>query len=450
MNLLKKTFALLFLLFLGSSALADGMIVDRQSRLYMQDSQQAFINYENGVENLFIMVNLRDAIASGEENVWIFPVPAKPESIEINNLKGFPALYGTEIKQQAIENVLFLEGYMLLASFPLIGIIFLPFLVSLGGTQGQASLYEGGLELGGVTIYEHIDRYGIATEVIKASDAADFKKFLSARGTNLSADAEKFLLEYMGKDYSFIVSWISDIEAVKGAAEVDQFGGRYANPIGVFIKFPTEKIYFPLKPTAFYGNNSFPVTLNIAGFKDADVYWNIKDSSRIGHYYQKFFSRTLDEEETMKAIFNGSLPESLNYTKIQINKEARYFTEDLFFSPAESVPANALNFVNQAWLFIAILIFFGFSFLSINLADKMLGLNLNRKDMAVIAASNFFTLIVAGIVIALTDKKKFPVKEKATTAGKKLIALLAFEGIFFGFAVILFILTLTVISLTAA
>ena len=450
MNLLKKTFALLFLLFLGSSALADGMIVDRQSRLYMQDSQQAFINYENGVENLFIMVNLRDAIASGEENVWIFPVPAKPESIEINNLKGFPALYGTEIKQQAIENVLFLEGYMLLASFPLIGIIFLPFLVSLGGTQGQASLYEGGLELGGVTIYQHVDRYGIATEVIKASDAADFKKFLSARGTNLSADAEKFLLEYMGKDYSFIVSWISDIEAVKGAAEVDQFGGRYANPIGVFIKFPTEKIYFPLKPTAFYGNNSFPVTVNIAGFKDADVYWNIKDRTTIGHYYQKFFSRTLDEEETMKAIFNGSLPESLNYTRIQINKEARYFTEDLFFSPAESVPANALNFVNQAWLFIAILIFFGFSFLSINLADKMLGLNLNKKDMAVIAASNFFTLIVAGIVIALTDKKKFPVKEKATTAGKKLIALLAFEGIFFGFAVILFILTLTVISLTAA
>jgi len=200
MNLLKKTFALLFLLFLGSSALADGMIVDRQSRLYMQDSQQAFINYENGVENLFIMVNLRDAIASGEENVWIFPVPAKPESIEINNLKGFPALYGTEIKQQAIENVLFLEGYMALAAFP------------------PAMLY------------------------------------------------------------------------------------------------------------------------------------------------------------------------------------------------------------------------------------------LNKKDMAVIAASNFFTLIVAGIVIALTDKKKFPVKEKekATTAGKKLIALLAFEGIFFGFAVILFILTLTVISLTAA
>ena len=80
----------------------------------------------------------------------------------------------------------------------------------------------------------------------------------------------------------------------------------------------------------------------------------------------------------------------------------------------------------------------------------MLGLNLNKKDMAVIAASNFFTLIVAGIVIALTDKKKFPVKEKATTAGKKLIALLAFEGIFFGFAVILFILTIAVTSLTAA
>src|SRR3989344_3326950 len=334
---------------------------------------------------------------------------------------------------------------MAAAAFSPAGLILPSILLTSKGGLGSRSL-----ELGGVTIYQHVDRYGIATEVIKASDATDFRNFLSARGTNLSADAEKFLLEYMGKDYSFIVSWISDIEAVKGAAEVDQFGGRYANPIGVFIKFPTEKIYFPLKPTAFYGNNSFPVTVNIAGLKDADVYWNIKDRTTIGHYYQKFFSRTLDEEETMKAIFNGSLPESLNYTRIQINKEARYFTEDLFFSPAESVPANALNFVNQAWLFIAILIFFGFSFLSINLADKMLGLNLNKKDMAVIAASNFFTLIVAGIVIALTDKKKFPVKEKATTAGKKLIALLAFEGIFFGFAVILFILTLTVISLTAA
>src|SRR3989344_857230 len=262
MNLLKKTFALLFLLFLGSSALADGMIVDRQSRLYMQDSQQAFINYENGVENLFIMVNLRDAIASGEENVWIFPVPAKPESIEINNLKGFPALYGTEIKQQAIENVLFLEGYMALAAFPPAMLLILPFALmssSLGGTQmmSQANLYEGGLELGGVTIYEHIDRYGIATEVIKASDAADFKKFLSVRGTNLSADAEKFLLEYMGKDYSFIVSWISSAGAAKSAVTEDGYAATddydypprrgSSNPIGVFIKFPTEKIYFPLK-----------------------------------------------------------------------------------------------------------------------------------------------------------------------------------------------------------
>lgn len=449
----KILFAFCLLVFFGS-VFADGMIVDPDFYPIRQRSQEAFVNYENGKENLFIMVDLRDAVASGEKTVWIFSVPANPETIEINNLKGFPVLAGKEIKQQAAENVFFLEAYMAAAAFPPFAILPLLLMMSAGSPasydgMGRVSS-EQGISVPGLVIYQHIDKYGIATEVIKAQDVEIFKRFLAARGTNLSNEAEQFLSEYMGKDYSFIVSWISDRGAIVNAdSEVGGYGygsdyyyPYYNNPIGVFIKFPSQQIFYPLKPTAYYGNDTFPVVLNIAGFKDVDVFSNIKDGTTVGHYYQKFFSRTIQEEETMKAVFNGSLPDSLNYTRVSINKSANYFTQDLWIPANESVAANALNLVNQTWLFWMLAIFFAFAFLAVLLANRALGLKLNYIDMIIIAIANFFSCFVAALAIGLMKKEKFVSRAKEDAFAKKVVSLLVFEALFLCFAIALFVLTI--------
>jgi len=435
------TFGIMFMFF--TAVFADGMIVNTFQMPARQESQEAFIHYENGKENLFIMVNMQEAVQSGQKNVWIFPVPSSPENIEINNLRGFPRLGGEEIKQKTIGNLLGLEAYMATAAFPPFIVFSMLMMIGSVGTIGTAN-YETGskaVDVSGLTIYEHIDKYGIATEVIKAHDSALFRDFLEARGTNLSSEAENFLKEYMGQDYSFVISWISDAE------QAGENNGNYygqTNPIGVFIKFPSKDIYYPLKPTAYYGNDSFPVTVNISGFKNPEIFQNIKEKTKIGHYYRAFLSRTIQEEETLIQIFNGTLPQELAYTKISINTSASYFTQDLRISTQENYGAHGLNWINQTWLFWMLLLFLGFAYLSIFLTNKLyLNNGLQRKHLIIIALSNLATAIAAAIVFAVISKKYFGLKPKEDEFSKKFSALILFEGLFLAMAILLLIITIS-------
>jgi hypothetical protein len=459
---MKKILALLLLLLVSASVWADGMVIRPDSMPIYQQNQQAFINYENGKENLFVLVNLRDQLPTNQKTVWIFPLPAKPEEIEINNLKGFPVLAGKEIKKQAQENLYLLEGYMAITAATPLTIFILPFWMisttTIGMAPNMATSQERGTALPGLTIFQHIDRYGIATEVIKADDVQRFKSYLKARGTNLSNDAEPFLEEYMGKDYSFIVSWISNVGTEQSDnANPDSYNNQYPyygynnqypyygykNPIGVFIQFPTSDIYFPLKPTAYYGNNSFPVTINIAGFKEPEIYSNIREKTTIGHYNEKFLNHTIQEEETLKAIFNGTIPESLQYTRISINTSANYFTQDLSIPSGEAITPHVLDSINQTWLLWMLLIFFLLAYLAANLTNRLyLHQSLQPKELATLAITNFFTVFITGLALGLMKKQKFKVPEKESGFSKKAAFLLVYEGIFLGFAILLFVVTL--------
>ncbi|MDO8625066.1 MAG: hypothetical protein Q7R47_03210, partial [Candidatus Diapherotrites archaeon] len=93
----QQALVVLLILALASSAFADGMIVDPGFNPVYQSNQQAFIVHQDGIEKMVVLVNLQNALATGERAVWIFPVPAKPEDIKINNLKGFPVLAGKDV-----------------------------------------------------------------------------------------------------------------------------------------------------------------------------------------------------------------------------------------------------------------------------------------------------------------------------------------------------------------
>ncbi|MDO8625727.1 MAG: hypothetical protein Q7R47_06605, partial [Candidatus Diapherotrites archaeon] len=445
---------LLLVLALASSALADGMIVRPDMMPVYQSRQEAFVVHENGTEKLVMMVNLADTLATGERAVWIFPVPAKPEDIKINNLKGFPVLAGKDVKRQFTDNMGGLEAYMAVAAFPPAGLLF--FLIGSVGTvqyQMADALTSAGYATDRITIYQHIDKFGVATEVVKADTEQRLESYLRARGTNLSPDAKELLDEYMGKDYSFVVSWISDANAAQQAVNPNAAPGGYypdygypyygnQNPIGVFISFPSDDIYFPLKPTAYYGDRMLPVTVNVLGFKSPSIYQNIRDRTTVSHRFLPTLSRTIDEQKSLEAIFGENIPDSLAYTTIAINTSAKYFTEDIRFADTESAIPHVTNFLNQTWIVWLALLFFGLGIAAMALTKRLLNLNLSTQGLALIALANFLTVIVAAVVIALLKKERFGVKENESGWMKKAQTLVVFEAVFLGFAVLLFVISI--------
>jgi len=297
----------------------------------------------------------------------------------------------------------------------------------------------------GVDIYQHIDKYGLATEVIKADDVVRFESYLNARGTNLSDEAESFLTEYMGKDYSFVVSWISDPEEAREVTGNNDYYYRQTNPIGVFVRFPSENVFFPLKPTAYYGTDSFPVIVNVKGFFNPEIYQNVKESTTISHHQVDFWRRTISEEESLRQVFGENIPSSLLFTRIQINSQAQYFTEDLSFTRSEAWSPHIMNFFNQTWIFWFVVLFALSGLVSASLTKRVLKLNWTHLDVVELSVANFFSIIGAGIVMAVIPKNRFNVEEKSSFE-KRLLSLAVFEGFFLVATVILFLVTLLMLA----
>ncbi|PIN71850.1 hypothetical protein COV21_03995, partial [Candidatus Woesearchaeota archaeon CG10_big_fil_rev_8_21_14_0_10_45_5] len=104
-------------------------IYDRDMwNLASENQQLAAINYKDGFENMLISIGLNDDI-HGEKAVWMFPVPANPDDVVIDILKGFPLLQGKDIDTVYNTAVgvsgLFMAGY---STFPLGSLVALPFI----------------------------------------------------------------------------------------------------------------------------------------------------------------------------------------------------------------------------------------------------------------------------------------------------------------------------------
>lgn len=115
---------------------------------------------------------------------------------------------------------------------------------------------------------------------------------------------------YAGKNYSFVISWISSHKRFYPFSHllplyVRIFGGEF---VGVTIKFPTKKIYYPMLLTSIYGDRKIKIRIYIENFVEVDQ----EELSKIGkvEYY----------------VTSSGKPA---YTKIEFDAPARYYTKDL-------------------------------------------------------------------------------------------------------------------------
>jgi len=271
---IKKFFLLFFLsiLFFPFFIFADGGTIRRLPEgtwdWVDQNSQEAFINYQNGVEKLIIGVDLKKEFS---EAFWIIPVPAKPNNVKIDIVSSLPRFYGwgvTKKAQWALKEPTSLLPY---PTYPLV--VPAIFLVSLSGAKGGAG---AGIEGGDVAVVAHLEKAGMIAEVLTAKTDQALYDYLSGKGLKIEKGAISVFNQYIGKDYSFVVSWISSEKPE------ELTGGER----GIYITFSTSQIYYPLIPTGAYGGKEIPITLRILGYVKPKIYSEIKPYIR-NEYYTK-------------------------------------------------------------------------------------------------------------------------------------------------------------------
>ncbi len=103
------------------------------------------------------------------------------------------------------------------------------------------------------------------------------------------------------------------------------------NTIGVFLSFPAEKLYYPLKPTSVYGNRQVPATIHVMEYVEPELYPAIASGTVTSYHYQAHF-RVKPEHENFFSPdqLRGIAAEGLRYTTIKINTPSRNLTEDLW------------------------------------------------------------------------------------------------------------------------
>ncbi len=90
-----------------------------------------------------------------------------------------------------------------------------------------------------VVVYEHLEKEGITSEIITAKTAVGLYDYLKNKKLKIGSGSIPVLDNYIGKEYSFVASWISSPE--KAISTQNR---------GVFVTFPKKDIYYPMLPTS--------------------------------------------------------------------------------------------------------------------------------------------------------------------------------------------------------
>jgi len=209
-----------FFLLIPKSALADGMIIipDPYSNRWNfgeETNQQAYINYDGHLQKMIISIGLDKPDI--KEAVWIFPVPANPDKIVIDVLDRLPHFGGEEISRKTEMNLDQTSNFLLSSQlYPI------PFL-SYGQLQrfdisssSNTLMVDGGEKSmpTDVVVYEHLEKKGLTTEIVTAKTANGLYLYLTDKELKIESGQVPVLDNYIGKDYSFVVSWIQSIDKI--------------------------------------------------------------------------------------------------------------------------------------------------------------------------------------------------------------------------------------------
>ncbi len=313
--------------------------------LQPENDQAGAIFYEDGYENLLLSVSL-DWTLQGNRSVWIFPVPAQPQDVRIDVLKGFPTYDGTRIQDKyamTVGTVAFASASY--ATFPLTT----PFVLAglAGGSAHGGFAGAPPAASGDIVVYERVEKRGLKTEVVSAKDADALANYLASQGLAVPSKSLGMLDDYIVKDYSFVVTSVQNVTEYREQfpAKARGISGHFYRDsgsddiLGVFVRFPTDRIYFPLKPTRAYGNRTIPLLLTTNGFVTPVLPPGISPQASVEYLLQD----TYTPPAALGNFFNDRREIApYSYTRIMIAVPAENYTDDLWLdqSTPPGIPAR--------------------------------------------------------------------------------------------------------------
>ncbi len=462
--------------FIPKSVFADGMMMkpdpysDRWD--YSNESnQQAFINYNNGLQKMIISVGLEGENSKGV--VWLFPVPADPNKVAIDVVKSLPGLSGEEVSRKAKSNLDDTTKFLQMTQ--LYTIPFVSFYGTLSAGRGMDNALGAapqGIGKGivpDVVVYEHLDKEGISSEIITAKTANGLYDYLKNKGLKIESGSIPVLDNYIGKEFSFVASWISSPEKIISADDIKNnlyiyFSSQYRYPKFFDLVNSLKQKY----PEFNQANNStdylksqqggtvlqeltqaiqndpsiivdtYNKNQNLANqkgvfvtFPTKEIYFPLLPTSVygsktvpatirvIGHVtpnvFQDIESYTKTEyyidsyasfADDLKNFYSGQ-NQNIKYTKIEINAPSKFFTDDLWLKAQAPAKTYYSTFIAKHPIVSAIILFILSSILAGILAGLIIFKDLRRKPvkLGLIGLSNFLTILGLLITTVLVGTK---------------------------------------------
>lgn len=368
---------------LACPAAADGFSVRYSTALdawstISEEEQFCIINYHDGVEKMIVQIQLnRDEVLYSSKIAWLFPVPSAPEDVSLRHLQTVPRLdgdpLGSVVLDEVVDDPSWYYAYATqLYTIPFVGLMYL---ANTGFGSSSGAVDEG------VQSFAVLDQYGVTTEVLAVDSAEALGEHLRAKDITLPESTGPAVEEYLGGDYSFVLSWVSNVTDFLSEAVV--LPGTFGYSIGVGVEFPCEEMFFPLRMTSAYGSMRIPITVQVLDFVTPDrfpssdtldctcgyrvqdtysplypylapqyPYWMISklNLTTAQEDFRYFFAEQISEQDTERL-------RSVDYTVMRIEGPAEDLSEDLWFDDSPPLSISAVGYLcDNPWpLVVAVL-----------------------------------------------------------------------------------------------
>jgi len=369
--------------------------------LAKETEQLAFISYEDTYENLMVRVATDEKIGELTNLVWILPVPALPEDVVIGHIESMKIKdkyykKGVELSDKTKRNLKDKRWWFYNSQIWPVPFYFLQRqnnrhynsndMIAVGASKsfGEKIDYNEGIH-----VHETYTKYGLTSQLITADDGTSLYTFLSSKGLEMPYKVKQILNHYIGDDFCFVITEITD---------KNQFSGSAA----VYTTFPAGNLYYPLVLTSVYESQRIPTKIYVDGYVNPRIASKIKQYTDVNYYVEgnvKPDIKSEDEDLFENAKFD-------KYTLITMDAPSKYLKKDLIMSKIPPLSTLGYNFVYEHIVLSCLFIFLLFSCLS-----SMIVAFLFKKDKkAYLKAGLFNVFSVIGYFVALN---KF-IKEKKT------------------------------------
>lgn len=405
----------------GRSYVYDPYPSAKSAEQVMEKAQYASINFQDNYQKMILQISVnKTQLLQAESAVWIFPIPAPSEDVNLDVISGMrlPVPGGHFVRTLAQRSVLDLFLWSSSTQIYPSPMVLSPNLPGSGSLPYRDFRHMGGIgdNQGNVIVQRHLERFGLATEIVEANSSLSLKNYLKSHSLTLPDNDSEILAEYIDKNYSFSISWINDTQKFVEEADPDY---QYYD-LGVCLGFPVERIFFPLKLTSLYGDLAIPIILQIIDpatvapgqglLNNLDVWvdYAYEENHRADAAMIDFYAEQIERDSIN--VSGETIFLNLTYTLVIIEDYSYKFTDDIWFVPDTPMTLQYDTFFVSGWPIVAVLSVLFASMFSSLLAGMWIyrGFEPSKWKFALLGLTNLLTILGFIIVSSwLRINKKF-------------------------------------------